>query len=120
MSMAIGDASDFYRLRVIRVDESDVPDLDWRDDILYRRPPADGSAEYDVFRVEAVNVDDEERGSIIGRFATAEEARVWLITAEEDLAAMTKSEFERTYFVDTSGEEGPSGPGAGTQKADIT
>lgn len=100
MGMPIGNAEDFYRLRVIRVDESDGLDLEWRDDILYRRPPAGRAVEYDVYRVEAVDVDDEERVSILRDFGTDDEARCWLQVVEADLAIMTRSEFERTYFVD--------------------
>ena len=39
MAEVIGGADEFYRLRVTRVDEGEPPDLEWRDDVLYRRPP---------------------------------------------------------------------------------
>ncbi len=106
MGKAIGDASDFYRLRLIRLDESDAPDLEWRDDILYRRPPAQHPEEFDEFRVEAVDVDDEERAFVVGRFDSVEDARDFIETADEDLAVMTKSEFERTYFTEDVPGEG--------------
>jgi hypothetical protein len=106
---AIGDASDFYRLRLIRVDEGDAPDLEWRDDILYRRPPEGRSREFDVYRVDAVDVDDEELSFVLGRFGTPEEARGFIETADEDLEVMTKSEFERTYFTEDSPEDAEQG-----------
>lgn len=105
MSEAIGGAADFYRLRVLRVDESDVPDLDWRDDVLYRRTQAEQPQEYDVWRVEAVDVDDDECVVVLGRFDTAEDAHEWVETVEDDLAVMTRSEFERTYFPETDGRD---------------
>jgi hypothetical protein len=98
VSGAIGRADDFYRLRVMRVDEGDVPELEWRDDVLYRRPAGAAPDEYDVWRVEAVDVDDEESVTVLASFATAEEAHENLETVSEDLASMTRSEFERTYF----------------------
>jgi hypothetical protein len=111
LGKAIGDAGDFYRLRLIRVDEGDVPDLEWRDDVLYRRPPVQHSREIDVYRVDAVGVDDEELSSILARFETVEEARDFLGTADEDLNMMTKSEFERTYFTEDSEQDAEEGAG---------
>ncbi len=98
MGNVIGSAEEFYRLRLTRVDEGDAPDLEWRDDILYRRPPADEVDEHDVWRVEAVSVDDDEDVTVIGRLSSSEEAHDALETAVEDLGLMTRSEFERTYF----------------------
>ena len=98
MSNVIGNASDFYRLRVIRLDEGDVPEMEWRDDVLYRRSDAASPDEYDVWRVEAVDVEDDENVTLIGTFDTVEDAERWVDTAGDDLSTMTKSEFERTYF----------------------
>lgn len=98
MARVIGRADDFYRLRVIHVDESDELDLDWREDILYRRPPGQSVGEYELYRVEAVLIDDEENVTPIGTFDTEAEARACVETATDDLAEMTKSEFEDTHF----------------------
>lgn len=92
----IGGADDFYRLRVIRVDEGDVPDLEWREDILYRRAPAQASDEYDVWQVQAV--DDDENVTVVASFSSAEEAHGWMEDTEDDLHDMTRSQFERAYF----------------------
>ncbi|HEY3318720.1 MAG TPA: hypothetical protein VGK50_09890 [Coriobacteriia bacterium] len=105
MSGIIGNADDFYRVRLMRVDEADVPDLDWREDILYRRPPSDEPGEYDLWRVEAV--DEVEHVTVMSTFDDVEEAREWLATVEEDLSAMTRSEFEQAYF--PGDEDGPGG-----------
>lgn len=105
MSGAIGRADDFYRVRVMRVDDGDVPELDWRDDILYRRPTDATPEEFDTWRIEAVDVDDDENVTVLSSFASAEEAHEELETIAEDLAAMTRSEFENTYFPDAAEEE---------------
>ncbi|MDO9556928.1 MAG: hypothetical protein Q7J82_05030 [Coriobacteriia bacterium] len=99
MARVIGKADDFYRLRMVHVDESDEPDLDWRDDILYRRPPQQRVDEYEFYRVEAVLIDDEENVTGIRTFDTQDEAYVFVESVQEDLSEMTKSEFEDTYFV---------------------
>ena len=98
MGKAIGSASDFYRLRVIRVDATDGLDLEWRDDILYRRPPADDTSESHSFTVEAVVLDDDDVSVALATFAQAEDAYAWLEDACDALGEMTKSEFEESYF----------------------
>lgn len=98
MSKAIGRASDFYRLRVMSVDDTDEVDFEWRDDILYRRPPADEIRDEEVYRVEAVLLDDDEVTFTLGTFDRSGEAYEWLEERAEDLDEMTKSEFEAAYF----------------------
>ena len=98
MARVIGNADEFYRLRVIHMNESDELDLDWRDDIAYRRPPMQRVDEYESFRVEAVLIDDEEVVTLLGTFDTQDAAYAFASSAGEDLDEMTKSEFEDTYF----------------------
>lgn len=94
----IGSAGEFYRLRVTRVDEGDSPDLEWREDILWRRPPSERLSEEEVYRVEAVEYDNDDAATVLATFATQEEAYEWLETASDDLAEMTNTEFEDAYF----------------------
>ena len=94
----IGNAGEFYRLRVTRVDEGDSPDLEWREDILWRRPPSQSVSEEEVFQVEAVEYDNDDAITVLAKFATQEEAYTWLESAQDDLAEMTNTEFEETYF----------------------
>lgn len=96
----LGNAEDFYRLRTVTVDEPDAPDLDWRDDILYRAHPLELVGEERVIRVEAVSVDDDEDVTVLAALSGAEEAAEWLARAGEDLATMSKSAFEEAYFPD--------------------
>lgn len=98
MARVIGNADDFYRIRMMRVDESDELDLEWREDILYRRPATDDPDEYELYRVEAVRNDDDEVTVSLATFETKEEAYTFSRVVSEDLAEMTKSEFEDTYF----------------------
>lgn len=95
---AFGAASDFYRLRITRMDDSDSPDLEWRDDILWRRPPADEPGEYELWRVQAVAVADEENATTLGVFEDPNDAHEALASTEEDLAALTVAQFEERYF----------------------
>lgn len=97
MSKTIGKASDFYRLRVLSVDTTDEVDFEWRDDILYRRPPGTFIEDEAVYRVEAVLLDDDDVTHTLAAFAGPEEAHEYMQEREEDLDGMTKSEFEAAY-----------------------
>ena len=104
MRRSIGSAADFYRLRVLSVDTTDAVDFEWRDDILYRRPPETMIAEDAAFVVEAVTLDDEDVTYVLAAFEEPGEAHAWLADREEDLAEMTRMEFEDAYFPDDVAE----------------
>jgi hypothetical protein len=93
-----GAASDFYRLRIMHVDDSDSPEMEWREDILWRRPPSETPDEYEIWRVEAVAVDDDENVTTLGSFEEPADAHEALAAAEEDLAELTVARFEELYF----------------------
>jgi hypothetical protein len=95
---ALGAASDYYRVRLMHVDDSDTPDFEWRDDILWRRPPVTQPGEYEVWRVEAVGVDDDEDVTVIGVFEERADADEALETAAQDVLELTRSQFEERYF----------------------
>lgn len=95
----IGAASDFYRLRITRMDQSEEPDLEWRDDILYRTPPNQRLREADAFAIEAVSVDDEDDVTLIAVYGSSDEAYAALGPVEDDLGDLTKSAFENRYLV---------------------
>jgi len=99
MAQGIGAASDFYRVRVTRVTEADAPEFEWREDILYREPPATGApAEYVHHRIEVMAVDDENKVAMIGDFDSMDDATEAVESAAEDLKVLTRSEFEDRYF----------------------
>ena len=95
---SFGAASDFYRLRMTRMDDTDSPDLEWREDILWRRPAASQPDEYELWRVEAVAIDDDENVTTLGVFDTPDDAHEALAAAEEDIVQMTVAQFEEMYF----------------------
>lgn len=98
MGRIIGPASDFYRLRIARLDESGEPDLEWRDDVLYRTLPAERVEEHESWVVESVTLDDQEAVTSIVRFDSPDEARAYLDSAQQDLEEMTKSQFEERHL----------------------
>jgi hypothetical protein len=98
VAKAIGSASDYYRLRVMTVDTTDAVDFEWREDILYRRPPATDIEDEEIYAVEAVLLDDEDVAVTLATFADPAEAHAWLDERAEELDDMTKSEFEAGYF----------------------
>jgi hypothetical protein len=98
MGRIIGAASEFYRLRLTRYDATDEPDFEWRDDVLYRTPPAERIEEREEWAVEAVTLDEHETISELARFAASDEAHEFLDTAGEDLQELTKSGFEERYL----------------------
>jgi hypothetical protein len=98
MGKPLGMASDFYRVRVVRLDESGALDLEWRDDILYRTPPAQAVEEFDAWVVQAVEMADDEAATTLRAFQTADEAHGYLEEIESDLIALTRTELEERHF----------------------
>jgi hypothetical protein len=98
MSNIIGAASEFYRLRISRLDVTQEPDLEWRDDILYRKPPADAPEEMDDWLLEAVSLDEDETAYLIATFPESDQAHSLLEAVQIDLDSMTRSVFEDQYL----------------------
>jgi hypothetical protein len=98
MARVFGEARDFYRLRLIRLDAQGDLDFEWRDDILWRRPRIDPPEDVAEYRVEAVRLDDEERVAVLATFDEYGSAFEWLSQAQADLDEMTTAEFEQTYI----------------------
>ncbi len=105
MSGIIGQAADFYRLRLTRLEELSGLDFEWRDDILYRQPPRSDVHEEEVWIVEAVELDDEDVVRELGRFATRDHAEDLLQEAQEALDEMTRSRFEARYLDSSIGSD---------------
>lgn len=98
MDKGIGAASDYYRLRLMRLDDADAPEFEWHEDILWRNPRVKTPSEREVCRVEAVSLDDSDVVITLGSFEASRDAYEALTTAEEELRLMTRSEFEERYF----------------------
>jgi hypothetical protein len=99
----IGQAADFYRIRLRRVDAGGAPDLEWRDDILYRERSAAGPGEQLLYVVEAVELDEPDRAYPLGSYADYEAAMELMARAEEDLGELTRSRFEASWFPTAAG-----------------
>jgi len=108
MVHVIGNADEFWRLRLTRLDTTERFDFEWHDDILYREPKVDPGDEVEFWNVEAVRLDDRETVARLRIFGSQDEAREFMAAVAEDLAEMTKSQFESVY-VDTArpGDTGP-------------
>jgi hypothetical protein len=101
MIRVIGNADEFWRLRLTRLDTTENFEFEWHDDILYREPRPDQGDEVELWHVEAVRLDDPD---VVVRLATCDsqsQAREIQAQIAEDLAGMTKSEFE-TAFIETA------------------
>ncbi len=98
MTRIIGQASEFYRLRLTRLDEGGDVEFDWRDDILWRQEAPTPAEEADLWVLEAVTLDEHETVTAIASFATRDDAETGLEEATTDLEAMTRSEFESEYL----------------------
>lgn len=91
-----GSADDFYRVRVIRVDIPDELEWEWRDDVLWRAAPATEQHSTPRFRVEVV-LDDGATALTLAEVATPDAARELAQKADEDLAQLTKKQFDARY-----------------------
>ncbi len=94
----IGDASEFYRARMVKVDDSGAPDLEWRDDILYRRPPEQAVEEYALYRIEVMDNTSEDVVTSLGEFESHDEASALLDEVQDAIATLTKKVFDSRYL----------------------
>jgi hypothetical protein len=94
----IGNADEFWRVRITRVDTTNHLEFEWHDDILYRAPSVDPGDEVEYFHVEAVRIDDPDVVARVATFDGPDEARDMAVELREALAAMTKSQFEAAYI----------------------
>lgn len=97
MVHVIGSADEFWRLRLTRLDTTDNFEFEWHDDILYREPAVDHGDEVESWHVEAVRLDNSDVVARLATFDDQNDARAYLTVVAEDLADMTKSEFESAY-----------------------
>ena len=93
----IGSADEFWRARLARVSAEDL-DFEWHEDILYREPRTKEPDESDEWRIEAVRVDDRESPVTLAVFSDREDAEDFLARVNDDLAEMTKAQFESAYL----------------------
>lgn len=104
MGREIGPASEFYRLRLSRVDEGGEVEFEWRDDVTWRSVSTGPAEEADVWVVQAVTLDETETVVHVAAFASSEDAREALDDATADLQSMTRAEFEAEYLYELDDE----------------
>jgi len=107
----IGSAEEFWRLRVTRVDTTDDLDFEWHEDILYREPAVQPSAELELWHVEAVSLGDVERVVRVATFTDRADAERFFDRAHGDLGQMTRSQFEEVYLAPDDTSMGELHPG---------
>ena len=98
MVRVIGNADEFWRVRLTRVDTTEGLDFEWHDDILYRSPAVDMGDEVEFFHVEAVRIEDPDAVVRVATFADPDEAHAFLNDLTEALGTMSKSQFESAYL----------------------
>lgn len=91
-----GKANDFYRIRVIKVNEDSEPDLQWSEDILIRKPKNHEGKTKVWYLVQAVGVDSEQVFTI-RRFKSGNSATRFREKAGELIKESTKHEFEQSF-----------------------
>lgn len=99
-----GKASDFYRLRIITLEEEPRIDFDWDEEILYRSQPSSAPEERQPspktrlhYIVQLVKFDSEE-AITLKKFNKKEEALRYKTRVEESLTQETKSEFDSRFL----------------------
>lgn len=108
-SRIIGNADEFWRLRLTRVDTTGDFDFEWHDDILYREPRSRALGDVEQWHVEAVSTDDYDVMVRLGTFENRESAEGFFERAKLDLTEMTKNQFEECYL---SADQEAAHPGA--------
>lgn len=102
-----GKADDFYRARILTLEEEMFPDFDWRDDILYRSPSKHHSEMRKQYCLQMVDL-DTKKDHIVKRYTNKKEAEKALTMIEHDLKELTKIEFEEKYVSSQQAEDAPT------------
>jgi len=102
----IGAAEDFWRARLTRVDTAGDLDFEWHDDILYRSPRLEDAPDVELWHIEAVRTDDYDTVVRIATYRDRAEAEAAFTRVTEDLAEMTKNQFEDAYLSPSTDPDG--------------
>jgi len=101
MSKTFGKASDFYRVRIITLEQELPPDFDWRDDVLYRSPKESFDMIKRTYCLQVVDL-DSRKYQVLKEYSAKQEATQEKEMVEEDLKSFTKMEFEKKYEISLS------------------
>lgn len=98
MKKIFGRAADFYRIRLVHVEEVVPPELDWNENVLFYPPPPYDSQTTFQYRIEVVSVDNSKTLPM-SFFVEKLEAEEKFNIVEEDLKNLTKMEFDEKYKI---------------------
>lgn len=96
-----GMAEDYYRVRVLQMDEELPADLEWREDILYRGSKAYPSKLKVTYRIQILT-----RENVVHEIANLREkreAKKRYKAIREDLHELSKMKFDEKYKIDDAG-----------------
>ena len=91
-----GKASDFYRLRVLKVNEDSEPDINWEPDILWRQPETAEQQTKTWYLLQAVSINSEQAFAL-KRFSDGDQAMRYRDKVDELVSELTKQEFEQRF-----------------------
>lgn len=92
-----GEAKDFYRVRVVTLDEEIPMDFEWRENILFiPQVNFDGETKRE-YLLQVVTLDSSSKIVFAQAFKSKREAGRHLKKIQEDLTELTKMEFEKKY-----------------------
>jgi len=94
-------AGDYYRVRVLKMDEELPADLEWREDVLYRAPKTYLSKLKVTYRIEILTRDNAVRE--IANLRDKREAKKRYRAVKEDLHELSKMKFDEKYGIDDAG-----------------
>ncbi|RJQ31066.1 MAG: hypothetical protein C4562_06600 [Actinobacteria bacterium] len=92
-----GKADEFYRARVITTSAEETAEFKWREDILYHSDEEDQAKLSNTYRIELVELDSNNK-LILKSLQNLEQAKLMLATIQDDLAELTKNEFDLKYL----------------------
>lgn len=96
MRKTIGKASDFYHVRLITLKENSLPEVEWREDILYRTSEASQEKVVISYNLEVVNI-DSRKTYLIKNYPNKAVAAEKLKEMQDDLEILNKRGFEDKY-----------------------
>ncbi len=98
MSKTFGKASDFYRVRIITLEQEIPPDFDWRDDVLYRSPKESFDMIKRTYCLQVVDLDSRNY-QVLEEYSAKQVAAKDKEMLEENLKNLTKMEFDKKYEI---------------------
>lgn len=97
-SKIFGIAADFYRVRLLKIDEELPADLEWEENILYTSPKAYPSKLKVTYRLQILAQDKKEKYEI-ANLRDKRDAKKRLRAIKDDLRELTKMEFDAKYDI---------------------